>query len=68
MGEYLSWSAFSVKGENRDSFHFYADVAPGIGGFRGLRLNGSELESPDLAVGTSPFPGLSLSFRPSLPH
>jgi hypothetical protein len=38
----------------------------GVGGFRRLRLDGTDVETPDLDVGTSPYAGIELKFRPSL--
>lgn len=64
------------------AFGFYADVGPGaerrlarnvwlgvevgVGGFRGLRLSGSDVESPDLDVSTAAYVDVALKFRPSL--
>jgi hypothetical protein len=58
---------FGLGAEHRLGGDIWLALEAGVGGFRGLRLSGSSLESPDLDVSTSPFIGLSLNFRPSLP-
>jgi hypothetical protein len=46
---------------------FYASLEVGVGGLRGLRLQDSELETPDLDVSSSAFLSLDFKFRPGLP-
>ena len=57
---------FGLGVEHRLAANIWLSAEAGIGGFRGLRLSGSDVESPDLNVSTSPYVGMTLNFRPSL--
>ena len=57
---------FGVGVERRLGDNLWLAAEAGVGGFRGLRLSGSDLESPDLDVSTSPYVGIKLNIRPSM--
>ena len=57
---------FGLSAERRLSGGLWLSLEAGVGGFRGLRLSGSDVESPDLDVSTSPYLGINLNFRPAL--
>ncbi|QFU76859.1 hypothetical protein EY643_15040 [Halioglobus maricola] len=51
--------------EYRLAGSFWLGARAGYGGLRGLRLEDSEVEEPDLDFGSSAFVGLQLNFRPA---
>ena len=57
---------FGLSAERRLSGGLWLSLEAGVGGFRGLRLSGSDVESPDLDVSTSPYLGINLNFRPAI--
>ncbi|MEM8563959.1 MAG: hypothetical protein AAGF57_17095 [Pseudomonadota bacterium] len=57
---------FGLSIERRVYKNVWFSAEAGVGGFRGLRLDGTDVESPELDVSTSPFVGINLNFRPSL--
>ena len=57
---------FGLGAERRLARNVWLGVEVGVGGFRGLRLSGSDVESPDLDVSTAAYVDIALKFRPSL--
>jgi hypothetical protein len=57
---------FGLGAERRLGRNIWFSVEAGVGGFRGLRLSGSDIESPDLNVSAAPYVDISIKFRPSL--
>ena len=57
---------FGLSAERRLSGGIWLSMEVGVGGFRGLRLSGTDVDAPDLDVSTSPYFGIDLKFRPSL--
>ena len=57
---------FGLGAERRLARNVWLGVEVGVGGFRGLRLSGSDVESPDLDVSTAAYVDVALKFRPSL--
>lgn len=55
---------FSV--ERRISGGIFASLEAGIGGFRGLRLDGDGFEDTDIDVHSSPYLKLDINFRPGV--
>ncbi len=52
--------------ERRLSGGIFASLEAGIGGFRGLRLDGTDLEDADFEVHSSPYIKLDINFRPGV--
>lgn len=57
---------FGLAAERRLGSNIWLAMEAGVGGFRGLRLAGTDIESPDIDVGTAPYVSVELRFRPSL--
>lgn len=56
---------FGIGAERRLARHLWAALEVGVGGLRGVRYSGSDLEAPDVDVGSSWFAKLNLRLRPS---
>ncbi len=50
--------------ERRLAGRIYAGLEAGVGGFRGLRLDGSELEDSGISIHSSPYLKFEINFRP----
>ena len=57
---------FGLGAERRLGRNTWLSLEAGVGGFRGLRLSGSDVESPDLDVSAAPYVDIAIKFRPSL--
>ncbi len=57
---------FGLSAERRLAKDLWLSVEAGVGGFRGLRLSGTDVDAPDLDVSTAPYAEIALRFRPSL--
>ena len=57
---------FGLGVERRLAGNIWLSAEAGVGGFRGLSLSGSDVNAPEVNVGSSPYVGININFRPSL--
>lgn len=57
---------FGLTVERRFIGNLWASLEAGWGGFRGLRVNDSELEEADFDIGSSAYVSFDVTFRPSM--
>lgn len=60
-----SWD-LGLSAEFRVQGNFWLMVSAGVGGLRALRVVDGRWEEPDVDLGSSPFVGVSLNYRPAL--
>lgn len=56
---------FGLGVERRIAGSFWLGAEAGVGGFRSLRLSGSDWEVPDVDVGSGPYLSVELKYRPT---
>jgi hypothetical protein len=57
---------FGLGVERRLGGNFWLAFEAGVGGFRGLRVTGTDVDSPSLDVSTAPYVAIDVKFRPSI--
>jgi hypothetical protein len=63
--ELASWD-LGVTAEHRMTGNFWVGLKAGVGGLRTLRMTGSDWIGPEVDLGSSPYIGLGISYRPEL--